>query len=123
MDEYLINPRQFSKIMEIINFNLRFGIDINGGLTKKLKYFLTINYDGCIMKSQQLTLFDQYVLFNHMRNLLRGQLFRLKNKYKCVRSLSKRKELLEEYRYVNNLVYVLCRLIGTYCFVESDLPF
>lgn len=123
MDEYLINPRQFSKIMEIINFNLRFGNDINGGLTKKLKYFLIINYDGCIMKSQQLTLFDQFDLFAHMRNLLLGQLFRLKNKYKCVRSLSKRVELLEEYRYVNNLFYLLCRLIGTYCFVESDLPF
>lgn len=123
MDEYLINPRQFSKIMEIINFNLRFGIDIYGGLTKKLKYFLTINYDGCIMKSQQLTLFDQYDLFAHMRNLLLGQLFRLKNKYKCVRSQPKRVELLEEYRYVNNLYHILCRLIGTYCFVESDLPF
>lgn len=123
MDEYLINPRQFSKIMEIINFNLRFGNDINGGLTKKLKSFLTINYDDCIMKSQQLTLFDQFDLFAHMRNLLLGQLFRLKNKYKCVRSLSKRKELLQEYRYVNNLYSILCRLIGTYCFVESDLPF
>lgn len=123
MDEYLINPRQFSKIMEIINFNLRFGIDINGGLTKKLKYFLTINYDGCIMKSQQLTLFDQYDLFEHMRSLLRIQLVRFKNKYKCLRSQPKRVELLEEYRYVNNLVYVLGRLIGTYCFMESDLPF
>lgn len=123
MDEYLINPRQFSKIMEIINFNLRIGNDIYGGLTNKLKYFLIINYDGCIMKSQQLTLFDQYVLLDHMRNLLRSQLFRIKNKYKCVRSLSKRVELLEEYRYVNNLYHILCRLIGTYCFVESDLPF
>lgn len=123
MDEYLINPRQFSKIMEIINFNLRYGNDIYGGLTKKLKYFLIINYDGCIMKSQQLTLFDQYVLLDHMRNLLRSQLFRIKNKYKCVRSLSKRVELFEDYRYVNNVYHLLCRLIGTYCFVESDLPF
>lgn len=123
MDEYLINPRQFSKIMEIINFNLRYGIDINGGLTKKLKCFLTINYDDCIMKSQQLTLLDQYDLFDHMRNLLRSQLFRLKNKYKCVRSLSKRVELLEEYRYVKYLVNLLGYLIATYCFVQSDLPF
>lgn len=123
MDEYLINPRQFSKIMEIINFNLRFGIDINGGLTKKLKYFLTINYDGCIMKSQLLTLFDQYDLFDHMRSLLRVQLMRLKKKYKCLRSQPKRVELLEEYRYVNNLVYFLDYLIETYCFVQSDLPF
>lgn len=123
MDEYLINPRQFSKIMEIINFNLRFDIDIHGGLTKKLKCFLTINYDGCIMKSQQLTLFDQYDLFNHMRSLLRVHLMRLQNKYKCLRSQPRRVELLEEYRYVNNLVYLLRYLIGTYCFVQSDLPF
>lgn len=123
MDEYLINPRQFSKIMEIINFNLRFKIDINGGLTKKLKCFLTINYDDCIMKSQQLTLFDQYDLFDHMRNLLRSQLFLIKNKYKCVRSQPKRVELLEEYRYVDNLVNLLGYLIGTYCFVQNDLPF